>query len=641
MSDDNIEIIGFDLGHGETALARTRRNAGGEPTPLEICGSRSIVTAVGRDGDGRIVIGRDVVTFSSNLVETYTRFKHSTLDAHPAAGKATRLFVRGVCDHLIESGQVARPDQAFFLVGCPSGWGQRVQSLYQAVLEQGGLKNVRVVPESRAAFLHARESRELSSSQLAGRVLLIDIGSSTTDFTFSENLNARPVEYGHTDIGDIGGGLLDQAIFEYSIATQNNASAVSSFLERNPGKRAEVDLKCRDAKHEYFNEKQGSGREVWQAVRLERGLQLEISLDDAAMERIKNAPMAELGGRSFVAAFADRLSHVAQQIGGLPDYIVITGGAARMQFVVDLIGKAFPNVRTIRGSEPELAVAKGLAWFGRSQLRSQAFQKDVEDLIAGAKLNDVVSRNIEDLFSRLAENLATALINRVLRDEIMAWRSGSTATLLDMEARAKQRMEAFLQSDAAREMVSGTTREWFEEIRSQVQALTDPICLKYHLPTSVLEISPDTHFSTKAPLTSDLSGVVADDLDQFGTVINAVVATVSGMVLGGATIALLHIPVLGHVLTGIGVFVALMIGKEAMREQVKGWTIPSFLRRLVTEGKIDSKLTASLPELIGGLREGFGATEQTPPGGLRLADRIAMQIGLGLRQRGDDAILQF
>jgi hypothetical protein len=641
MPDDNIEIIGFDLGHGETALARTRRNAGGEPTPLEIGGGRSTVTAVARDADGRIVIGRDVITFSSSLVETYIRFKHPNLDAHLAAGKATRLFVRGVLDHLIATRQIDSPDQAFFLVGCPSGWGPRVQSLYQAVLEQGGLRNVRVVPESRAAFLHARESRELSSSQLAGRVLLIDVGSSTTDFTFSENLNTRPVDYGHTDIGDIGGGLIDQAVLEYSIGNQSNANAVRSFLERNPGKRAEVDLKCRDAKHEYFNEKQGSGREVWQAVRLERGLQLEISLDDAIMERIKNTPLPELGGRSFVSAFAARLSHVKEQIGCLPDYIVVTGGAARMQFVVDLINDAFPNVKTIRGAEPELAVAKGLAWFGRSQLQSQAFQRDVEDLIGSGQVNQLVSKNMEKLFSRLAEDLGTALINRVLRDEIILWRSGSTATLLDMEVRAKQRIEEFLQGDAARDLVSGTTREWFEEIRPEVQALTDPICLKYRIPTSALEISADTHFSTKAPLTSDLSGVVADDLDQFGTVINAVVAAVSGMVLGGAGIALLHIPVFGHILTGVGVFVALMIGKEAMREQVKSWNIPSLLRRLVTENNIDAKLKSSLPELVGGLRQTFGDMEQDHPSGQRLADRIAAQIGSGLRQRGDDAILQF
>ncbi|MBS0644501.1 MAG: Hsp70 family protein, partial [Proteobacteria bacterium] len=510
-----------------------------------------------------------------------------------------------------------------------------------AVLEQAGLRNVRVVPESRAAFLHARESRELSESQLLGRILLIDIGSSTTDFTFSQNLNARPVDYGHTEIGDVGGGLLDQAILDHAMASQANQEAIHAFLERNPGKRAELDLKCRDAKHEYFNEKQGTGREVWHAVRLERGLQLEIALDDAAMDRIKTAPLAELGGRSFIAAFLDRLAHVKDQIGPPPDSIIITGGAARMQFIVELINATFPGVQTIRGTEPELAVAKGLAWFGRSQLRSQAFQAEVEALIAGPQIDTVVRQAMETLFARLAQDLGAALINTVLRDDILAWRNGSIATLQDMEVQARQHIEEFLQGDTARALVSGATQAWFEEIRPQVQSLTDPICLKYRLPTSILEIVPDTHFSTKAPRTRDLSGVVADDLDQVGTVINAVVATVSGMVLGGAGVALLHLPVLGHVLTGLGVFVGLMIGKEAMREQVKSWTIPVVLRRLVTEGTIDAKLRESLPDLVSGLRESLESLEREAPPGRHLADRITAQIGQGLRQRGDDAILQF
>ena len=206
---------------------------------------------------------------------------------------------------------------------------------------------------------------------------------------------------------------------------------------------------------------------------------------------------------------------------------------------------------------------------------------------------------------------------------------------------ARQHIEEFLQGDAARALVSNATQAWFEDIRPQVQSLTDPICLKYKLPTSMLEISPDTHFSTKAPRTRDLSDVVADDLDQVGTVINAVVATVSGMVLGGAGVALLHLPVLGHLLTGLGVFVGLMIGKVAMREQVKSWNIPVVLRRLVTEGKIDSKLRESLPDLVSGLRDSLVSLEQEAPAGQRLIDRVAAQIGQGLRQRGDDAILQF
>ena len=312
MPDDNIEIIGFDLGHGETALARTRLNASGEPAALEISGSRSIVTAVGRDAEGRIVIGRDVVTFSSNLVESYSRFKHPGLDAHPAAGKATRLFVRGVCDHLIETRQVARPDQAFFLVGCPSGWGPRVQNLYQAVLEQGGLRNV----QGRAGVPTRLFCMRVNRGNFRAASLPAAFCSSTSDRRQQISPSARtstPVRSstGIPTSATSAAACSTRRFRCIRFRKQKQRSAVNSFLDRNPGKRAEVDLKCRDAKHEYFNEKQGSGREVWQAVRLERGLQLEISLDDAAMERIKNAPLAELGGRSFVSAFADRLSHVS------------------------------------------------------------------------------------------------------------------------------------------------------------------------------------------------------------------------------------------------------------------------------------------------------------------------------------------
>ncbi len=641
MADENTEIIGFDLGHGETALARTRLAATGEPVPMELGGGRSIVTAVGRDGAQRIAIGREVAALSSGLLESYTRFKHPKLDGHPLAGKATRLFVRGVLDRLQESGQVTQPDRVFFLVGCPSGWGPHIQAAYQAVLEQGGLKRVRVVPESRAAFLHARESKELSDVELTRRILLIDIGSSTTDFTFSEMLNAHPLDFGHTAMGDIGAGLLDQAILEHAIGCQPDRDAISCFLARNPGKQAEIDLKCRDAKHEYFNEKQGTGQEVWQAVRLGQGLMLEVVLDDTVMDRIKNAPLAELDGRSFVEAFRDRLLNARAKIGDLPDIIVVTGGAARMQFVIELIDAVFTGVRIIRGIEPELAVAKGLAWFGRSQLKSEAFQHAIDDLVKSSAVQDIVAKNIDDLLSHLAQDLGATIIDHVLRDELIRWRNGDTSTLRDMEVRTKAAVEAFLQSDAARALVSDATRDWFEIIRPRMQALTDPICLRYKLPTSVLQLSPDTHFSTKPPETGDLSGVVSDDLNQVGTIINAIVASVSAMILGGAGAAVLHLPVFGQILAGVGVFVALMVGKVAMLEQVRGWNIPNLLRKLVTEAKIDSKLTEFRVDLVTSLHNNLENVETQAPAGKRLADRIAAQIDQGLRQRGDDAILQF
>jgi hypothetical protein len=380
---------------------------------------------------------------------------------------------------------------------------------------------------------------------------------------------------------------------------------------------------------------------VWQAVRLERGLQIEITLDDAVMDRIKALPLSEVAGRSFVEAFRERLASAAEKLSSPADYIIVTGGAARMRFVIELVGVQFPRAKVVRGMEPELAVAKGLAWFGRSEARSQAFRRDVEELVRSSRVEDIVTANIGSLFSRIARSLGPVIVNDILRSEILRWRTGDTATLSSMEAIAKQRVESFLISESARSLVASATRAWFEEIRPQVQTLTDPICLRYNKPTSTLQISPDTYFSAKPPPQSKLSNVVAGDLDDLGTIINLIVATVSGMVLGGAGIALLHLPLIGQLLAGIGVFVALMIGKEALMDEVKTWNIPTLLRKLVTEGKIDAKLKNAVPELVAGLTGSLKAAEDEAAAGKKLADRVAAQIDQALHQRGDDAILRF
>src|SRR4051812_46295533 len=111
-ADENTEIFGLDLGHGETALARTRLGAAGEPAPVEIGGGRSLVTAVGVDAVGRIAIGREVVARAAELTESFVRFKAPALDRHPVAGRAIRLFVRGLRQRLAADRLLADPDRA-------------------------------------------------------------------------------------------------------------------------------------------------------------------------------------------------------------------------------------------------------------------------------------------------------------------------------------------------------------------------------------------------------------------------------------------------------------------------------------------------------------------------------------------------
>ena len=156
-----------------------------------------------------------------------------------------------------------------------------------------------------------------------------------------------------------------------------------------------------------------------------------------------------------------------------------------------------------------------------------------------------------------------------------------------------------------------------------------------------MEISPTTHIAYSASSERSLASIVAEDLEDFGTIINLIVATVSGMVLGGAGIALMHLPLIGQLIAGIGVFAGLMVGKGALMNEVKTWDIPTILRKVVSESKVDSKLSATIPEMVSGLTESLKAAEEIEPMGGKLADRVASQIDQALRQRGEDAVLEF
>ena len=98
------EFIGFDLGHGETALARAYGATIREPEILEYQGERSFVTAIARTPEG-IKIGAEAVNMTSYTKrrrgpspDIWVKFKSRDL-AKDDIAEPTRLFTR----HLIES----------------------------------------------------------------------------------------------------------------------------------------------------------------------------------------------------------------------------------------------------------------------------------------------------------------------------------------------------------------------------------------------------------------------------------------------------------------------------------------------------------------------------------------------------------
>src|SRR4051812_13642080 len=93
------EIVGFDLRHGETAVARALIANTEEPQDLEINGATNQVTAVAVDASGRVVVGKNALK-RPNVVSLDVTFKGRVADHNRGL---LRQFMKACHEHLLET----------------------------------------------------------------------------------------------------------------------------------------------------------------------------------------------------------------------------------------------------------------------------------------------------------------------------------------------------------------------------------------------------------------------------------------------------------------------------------------------------------------------------------------------------------
>ena len=649
---DNLEIVGFDLGHGESALAHTTLVSANEPEALSIHNRPTVLSVVGVDADGRVAIGENAVRQSERMAEMFVRFKSMPPLQGPWPGeRALVLFVGGIVRELVESRQIPRMDDARVFVGVPSGWtgepdsGRRLQA-YRAALLAAGMRHVEFVPESRAAFMQARESGELQLGleQLSGRVLVVDLGSSTADCTLVQDLHPLPLDFGHNALG---ASLIERTLLRHALERNNSAARLAAFYERHPARHAFDELAWRTLKEEFFNAEAAGNdepraRNIF-AYELDDGdeVLLRAVVDRAAMQAALAEPQPTLGGSGWREALRNSLLGARAGIGGDPDLVLFTGGASRMGFVVQDAQEIFPGARVVRGKAPELAIAKGLAWWGRARLRAAAFTAEVDALCAQpddgpSAIGTVVRAELPALLEALARALAGGLAEQVIIPSGRAWREGRLPTLRDFEQTTEAQAAYWIESEAGRAAVAEAARLWLIGLARALETLTDPICDRYRLSRRALVVEAATHVS------GDLvAGRTTDSLDfshvqGIATVVNLVTAAVIGTLMGGSGKALLIAGPVGWVIGFVGAAALLFAGQKAAREAVKGWVIPGLVRRtVISEERLVRKVREGVPDIAARL---CSALNERPAE--ELAGAIEAQIRAALLTRAEDALVR-
>jgi len=639
MSMEVLETIGFDLGHGETAVAKARVESIESPEMLEVNNKKVQITALGWHPDLGYLVGEQAL-IQAGVTQLKISFKEKP-NNDPNYRKTIRSFLETYYRLLKEGKQIEGGETSQFYVGCPSGWSVSDREEYQKLLKEAGITLLSVVPESRAAFMQAKEAGKLDFDKLRSAVLLVDIGSSTTDFTLVKSLHEIPLDFGRNALG---ASLIDKAIFARTLTNHGQRELLERVFEDYPHHQARCEIACRKAKEDYFSNEQLYSNSQSFARGFE-SINEQIffipQVNRLVMEEILNQPLPELEGKSWMQSFREAVDEAKEKLdqqGIVPKVVLMTGGASRMKFTRELCEKIFPEPETqVRPDpEPERCIALGLARVGRWDLRATAFKEELNQLFDSKKLDELIDKHIPELIELLIQPMSEGLIENAVKAGLKDWQNNKIRTLADLESSMKTQAEQWLKSDRARQLIKNKSVTWFNsKIQPDLAQETDPICRKFQIPRSSLRfeegIDPD---------------VVNPELSIGDAILADTVAFIVNVVIGGGTIgSIIALILTGHLtwpivlIYGVSVLAA---GVELTRSKVQqaikenvdipSWTRSSFLN----DSKIDDISQRIKPELEEVLRKQLTENRQAFD---ELIAKVGQELKKALNTKAEEAVI--
>jgi hypothetical protein len=379
--------VGLDVGDGESSIAWVPADVPGERAQMfeRTPGEVSVVTAYAQRNDDTWVIG-DEALLADDVTRIQVNFKYRpTRSADGVAKPMLPPFFASLYWLEFEERHPDVANDCIIHVGCPAGWEEEQVAFYQGQLE-AKLKPriVAVVPESQSAFLYVHDSTDISPELRP--ILVVDVGSSTTDFTVVDN---QPVNLGFGD--GLGCRDIDEAMRAAIILSLSAPERELLQSSRSAGKfLLWLCRRWKEAAYAGGTPQRPEGRTEQQQLVLRTCWDALATFDVQGLVDRQWRPRLR---RELVAV----REHLGEQ---QPRLILTTGGGSRMSFVETLCHETFPSVDVNPAPEPSLAVALGLASYGRWCHRVNLFRTMVAALADSREIDDIVRRHATPLARR-------------------------------------------------------------------------------------------------------------------------------------------------------------------------------------------------------------------------------------------------
>lgn len=578
-----MRYIGFDMGDGESAVASLENGSGIEPLILPVCGSKSLLSAVGLIG-GEIVVGERAYTDA--LADGLSvRFK-SRFTTDASSYEDVVRFVRGVMRDLADAGALTADDR--FVVGCPAGWNAACRTRYRDLLIRAGMYLPQVISESRAAFLYAKYARTvaLDVDVLNESALVADIGSSTLDYAYI--VDGRETGVGTFGEMALGGGILDAALLRRAVERRRDRDAIRAVFQESRSWYSYCEIEARRVKEEYFTR---LSKEAAPVVKKQLricydGVQrLTLTLDNEEASHLVDEPLPELDGRTFAGAVRTSLENASRiTMDRPPRLLLLTGGASRMPFFRELCQAVFDSAIVVSCPEPEFSIAKGLAYAGWIDDNLRAFRQAIRDEITDERVSAIAREFMPSLLPAVADALAGLILEEAAIPIAEQWKNGSIATLKEMNDQIAARAERVLSSTLASEALAPVVNTWLLALSESLQGMVDPICDRFDVPRKQMKL--DLTATGAGRVTMDAGDWMG--LSMVRTLLGVIVSVVAGLLCGGGGVALIAAGPLGF-LAGLAIGAAAsLLGMGVVTDAMTKLNVPVLLRRVNINKKLRS-----------------------------------------------------
>ncbi len=617
-------FYGFDLGDAESAVSRLDIQSQTVPEMIPVRDEKSFITAYARLEDGTLLIGEGAC-YAPQAEERALRFKSRFL-SDPSAAADVKCFSAGVLSELRGSADLVDGEDTCFYIGCPAGWDKDARERYREIFERVGYPPVRIISESRAALVSACQSKHLQVGYdiLSRPVLVVDIGSSTTDFAYITK--GHEVELKTAGEVRLGGGIMDELLMEHALSESPQRDQLMEVFTQSPPWHSYCEFAARRLKEQYFGDE-----EYWQerecaktvTVRYRRNLKLRIVMDKKTALHLLEGPSASLGGASFKKVFLDSLKDVRSQIDGpMPELLFLTGGVCKLAVIRDWCRQVFPEAVVITATEPEFSVSRGLALCGRIDEQVRAFKQDVAQLIASPAVEQIVEKNLGRLYELTADTLVDPILEKAALPVFDQWRSGQIRRLSDVNEHLEEEIADWLQTDEARQLLVKPVTEWLKGVSAELEEYTMPICIRHGVPNAALNLN--SYLSAgDIDIQVDAKDVFA--VEEITWLIDAVITVIVSLLCGGSGIALIYSGLPGIIAGAFLTFLVLFIGRDPMEKALLKVDIPVPARKLIPRSHFRSRVGAISGEVRESLRETL-ANDKKDEISSRMVEEISAQI---------------